>query len=503
VSTPSAGPAASSPRTLGAAPVLPVRIAAQVAWNSLRVRLARSLVTVSSVVLAVAFLFSVVGEHLVNRAVHDDARAQGRSAEWAQALRDALARPRETLALLALLAHQPDEAAAWQLRLTGRPLPPVNPALALLSEELAIWLQGLKPTQTYLVTRNQPVAAWLLDYDDPEETAALLAVTRDFKGVRLPFSREELAAIALHMPTVRAAIALLREAEQQRLALVAAAGGVDAVLRQVYGSDDASAAGLPLSQVMPGAGRDGRALLRAQLRLDQARTQAVQALAELNRDAPAVEPPGAATSAPHERAAAEAFDLQVITDPARLAAPANASTRQQLVARLGEDMLGRLGDELRRRARLAALNRTFAGMAYDPEAGGTRTFWLVALSLLVCVVGIVNAMMMAVSERFREIATMKCLGATDDFILKAFLIEAGTMGVAGSLLGLALGLALVAGQGGWRFGDAFWSALPTGELLLAGAISLICGLALALFGALLPALRAARMPPVEAMRVET
>ena len=491
-------------------PILPLRVAAQVAWNSLRVRLARSLVTMSSVVLAVAFLFSVVGEHLVNHAVYASAQAKGRPAEWVQNLRDALDHPRGTLALLALLAHHTDEIASWQLRMSGQPLARLNPAVTLLSETLVIWVQALKPTQTYLITRNQAVTDWLLSCDHAEAMTALASTARTFKGVRLPFSPEELASIAAHMPTLRTAIAQLHATEQLRLKIVSEAGGVDAVLRQLHSSDDTGAAGLPVIQVMPGANVDDLKALRDQLRIDLVRSRAIQALAELNRDEltagqPASPTPTASPTPPSplpHRHAANAYDLPMIADPARLADPANGAARRQLIARIGEVALDQLADNLRRRADVAAVAQTFTGMAYDPEAGRTRTFWLVTLSLLVCVVGIVNAMMMAVSERFREIATMKCLGATDAFILKAFLIEAGAMGVVGSLLGLGLGLVLVISQGVWRFDGAFWAALPIGDLLTAGSTSLICGLALAVLGALLPALKAARMPPVEAMRVE-
>ena len=55
--------------------------------------------------------------------------------------------------------------------------------------------------------------------------------------------------------------------------------------------------------------------------------------------------------------------------------------------------------------------------------------WLISLSLLVCVVGIANAMLMSVTERFREIGTMKCLGALDSFIMTIFLMESGLQGL--------------------------------------------------------------------------
>ncbi len=52
-----------------------------------------------------------------------------------------------------------------------------------------------------------------------------------------------------------------------------------------------------------------------------------------------------------------------------------------------------------------------------------RMIWLVVMSLLVCTVGITNSMLMAVTERFKEIGTMKCLGALDSFVVLLFLLE--------------------------------------------------------------------------------
>ncbi|PIP16567.1 MAG: hypothetical protein COX46_01465, partial [bacterium (Candidatus Ratteibacteria) CG23_combo_of_CG06-09_8_20_14_all_48_7] len=64
-----------------------------------------------------------------------------------------------------------------------------------------------------------------------------------------------------------------------------------------------------------------------------------------------------------------------------------------------------------------------------------RSIWLVSLSLLVCVVGITNSMLMSVNERSREIGTMKCLGALNRFIMEIFLIESALQGLIGSIAG--------------------------------------------------------------------
>jgi putative ABC transport system permease protein len=128
--------------------------------------------------------------------------------------------------------------------------------------------------------------------------------------------------------------------------------------------------------------------------------------------------------------------------------------------------------------------------------------WIVALSLLVCVVGIVNAQLMAVTERFREIGTMKCLGALDRFILRLFLLEAGMQGLAGSLAGAFLGALFAILNGVLRFGGAAFTSLEWDAAGVSIAMAAAVGLVLSLAGVFYPAMIAARMQPVEAMRAE-
>ncbi len=149
----------------------------------------------------------------------------------------------------------------------------------------------------------------------------------------------------------------------------------------------------------------------------------------------------------------------------------------------------------------------FAGEELD-----VRGLWLVGLSLMVCVVGITNAMLMSVTERFREIGTMKCLGALDMFIVKLFLIESLLQGVAGAVLGALIGFALAFIRALIAFhvadpetGQSYWLAtrfFPTLQLVGWLGVALFTGVVLTVVAAVYPAIRAARMQPVEAMRVE-
>lgn len=128
--------------------------------------------------------------------------------------------------------------------------------------------------------------------------------------------------------------------------------------------------------------------------------------------------------------------------------------------------------------------------------------YLMCLSFLVCVVGITNAMLMSITERFREIATLKCLGATDSFILVQIVLEALIQGVIGALAGLLLGfiVALIATTfkvGAWVFQTFNWSSIGYAALY-----SLLAGILLSVISSLFPSTKAARMAPMEAMRVE-
>jgi len=128
--------------------------------------------------------------------------------------------------------------------------------------------------------------------------------------------------------------------------------------------------------------------------------------------------------------------------------------------------------------------------------------WIVILSLLVCVVGIVNAQLMSVTERFREIGTMKCLGALDRFILRLFLLEAGMQGLVGACVGALMGAFFSIASGVLQYGPLALFSINGSDLLMSMGLAIGVGCFLSLIGVLYPALVAARMQPVEAMRVE-
>lgn len=161
----------------------------------------------------------------------------------------------------------------------------------------------------------------------------------------------------------------------------------------------------------------------------------------------------------------------------------------------------------REQDRLAAVEQTIreSDVATDGEGWmgfSTRTLWLMIVSFVVCVVGIANAMLMSVTERFREIATMKCLGATDGFIMINFILESCMQGIAGGLIGTILGLALGLLRSWTGYGLMALSHFPWSSVLAVGGISLVMGVMLSAIAAVYPAWVAARLAPMEAMRIE-
>lgn len=132
----------------------------------------------------------------------------------------------------------------------------------------------------------------------------------------------------------------------------------------------------------------------------------------------------------------------------------------------------------------------------------SRAVWLIVVSLMVCVVGIANAMLMSVTERFKEIATMKCLGATDGFIMINFILESCFQGLAGGVIGAVLGTGLGVVRSALKYGALSFSQLPALDVLAAAGAAIGIGVTLSAMAAVYPARVAARLAPMEAMRIE-
>ncbi len=133
---------------------------------------------------------------------------------------------------------------------------------------------------------------------------------------------------------------------------------------------------------------------------------------------------------------------------------------------------------------------------------GPKDIWLIVLSLLVCTVGIVNAQLMSVTERFREIGIMKCLGALDRFILRLFLIEALILGIMGAGAGGILGMFAAWAGSLVHFDDLDSAKISLIPLMAQAVLAWGTGIGLSVFGVLYPAILAAKLQPVIVMKEE-
>lgn len=126
---------------------------------------------------------------------------------------------------------------------------------------------------------------------------------------------------------------------------------------------------------------------------------------------------------------------------------------------------------------------------------------IAAISLIVGGVGIMNIMLVSVTERTREIGLRKALGATSKDILTQFLIEAVILTSLGGIIGILLGasLAYLAALILGRFVSSEWTfTFPVPAALIGLAVSSIIGLVFGLY----PARQAAQKSPIEALRYE-
>ena len=146
--------------------------------------------------------------------------------------------------------------------------------------------------------------------------------------------------------------------------------------------------------------------------------------------------------------------------------------------------------------------RTYSLQGGAPLGVETYQYWLMFVALIVTTVGITNAMLIAVYERYREIGTMKCIGAMDRHILLLFLVEALIQGGIGGVAGYILGIGGALLSTGFTTGFDIILKVPLMEMITYFGGSVILSMILSVLATIYPAYRAAKLNPVEALSYE-
>ncbi len=483
---------ARSPARLGPARAL------ELAWSGMRFRLFRSSVTVAILALAVAFLAHTISHGLLGATVRGAATQE---LERSRALGQYLTRlstPDSPATVRGVLAAGAParlaEYRAWGA-LTESELAAARDAAARLAALIAA-LERMPPAARAVVLADQSADEVVVGLGAPE-AGSRLAVRLERAGVRLAEAEPAaLAELAGALPVLERTVERVVAGHARATEALAAAYAPEALRAVVARAPEGFAAqmrregfALPDEEVGPLAAfagrredlqRVGRRLLEPEVRSVVARELGVS-VGEVGLE----------------------MVVERVRGPRRLAWLAGALAGADTGGGLGGERLGEIFAAHRREQRLTSTVGGSGGARPDEGALPVRTLVLVGLSFLVCVVGVMNAMLMSVTERFTEIATMKCLGGLDGFIMGLFVFEAVIQGVVGGAIGGVLGLLLAILRGLVEHGALLGAAAgAAGPVLLGVAGAMATGVVLAALAAVGPAWLAARLAPMEAMRVD-
>lgn len=174
---------------------------------------------------------------------------------------------------------------------------------------------------------------------------------------------------------------------------------------------------------------------------------------------------------------------------------AAGTTPQQLVAAL-TPRLAKLDSEISARPGEVVRAEQVAALVKQFDVFANLLWAFAAVSLLVGMITIANTFTITLAQRRRQIGLLRAVGASGAQVRSRFLIEAVLLGIAGSLVGLALGTGLAAAVTAWT-GALFWGlSLPSGQLLLAVGLGVVA----TVVAAFVPILRGTRVAPLEALQ---
>jgi putative ABC transport system permease protein len=171
----------------------------------------------------------------------------------------------------------------------------------------------------------------------------------------------------------------------------------------------------------------------------------------------------------------------------------SATATQKLVKQLDEWMMAKVGQY---NYQVYSENTFMEWQTADFMKTGLLLGGIAGISLIVGGIGIMNIMLVTVTERTREIGIRKAIGAPRRSIITQFLIEASVLSAMGGILGILLGSGLTVIFGKLYF-DAIYAPTPS-IMFIAFLVSVAFGIGFGVY----PAIRASKLQPVEALRNE-
>jgi putative ABC transport system permease protein len=469
--------------------------------DGIRYRLFRASVTVAVIAVAVAFLMNILGESLIKRAVASNTRERIAQMRLVYSWSARLTNPGSLESVLTdLAALQPGDDRFREMQGLGA-LPVERMAAFHRDAVLAIAYMTFFADLDYAKRRSAIHTARGIEIFERLSTEKGMQDFRTalshIKSVRFVTSYEDLEQFLMRTPQLLVDAQAILDGRRRAIAQITGSLGQKSVLEALaVGEGDfgntVRAAGFifDAQAVAPVVAEQAKRLLdviRLEKTMDSEKCR--QLLAQQGNVMPA--------------------DVNVLMlwkylDSARFSARYLTRMTESGVetAGLTADRLVSLAEARKENADLLQAERLTMDAGRGFMGLGERLAWLLFVSMLVCGIGICNAMLMTVTERFTEIATLKCLGALDGFIMLMFVMESSFLGIVGGCVGAILGTLIAVGRMLAAFGINFVGAMPAGELLAGMAASIIMGMGLAAVAAVLPSYQAARLAPMEAMRIE-
>jgi len=481
-------------------PRLGVRRTVFLTVSGVRYRLFRSIVSVLVIAVAVAFFMNILSATLIQRSMERAASVRVLEGRRAAAWVARLSHPGTVESILTELGRaRPDDGVVREAqRFAGLTKAQTDACLkdARQTTEYLDYFLRLDYGRRRVLLRGAQGAGIFTQLREPNELGQFEETMSTLRLPRFASSLGAFSAFLARWPDIRATAVRIRDGRSKGIAIIN---------KQLGGR------GL-IGNLANARGPFGDTVRRAGFSLDPGSAHTVEAQARQMLLAAFIEDSFTRQNvrrAVSSRSGIEPDDIKPWTSWELLERPQFASWYLAKLKELGITEMEPTAAQVvsvaaaRNEQRMLGRVNRFSPTGQEKAAGlGKRVKWLIFISMLVCAVGITNAMLMSVTERFREIATLKCLGALDGSIMVMFVLEASLLGAAGGILG-ALGGGLIGlSRMATAFGRFVFTTLPTSELVLATGASIVLGVILAGGAAVYPSLKAARLAPMEAMRIE-